>query len=41
VDDRVAFTMGDEDPLDVEAAANDYEELRKKAYDIGDQFKQV
>ena len=28
--------MGDEDPADVEAAANDYEELRKKAYNIGE-----
>lgn len=32
--------MGDEDPADVEAAAKDYEELRKKAYDIGGSFKQ-
>lgn len=32
--DTIAFQMGDERPEDVEAARIDYEELRKKAYDI-------
>jgi len=33
--------MGDEEPGDVEAAANDYEELRKKAYETSQSFKQT
>jgi len=33
VPDKIAFTMGDEEQEDVDAAANDYEELKKKAYD--------
>lgn len=41
IPDTVAFQMGDEDPEDVEAAANDYEELRKKAYSISGSFKQT
>jgi len=34
VPDTVAFQMGDEEPADVEAAAADYDELRKKAYSV-------
>jgi len=40
VPDTIAFTMGDEEEEDVLQAANDYEELRKKAYETGDSFKQ-
>lgn len=35
VPDKWAFTLGDEDPADVEAAAADYEELKQKAIDAG------
>ena len=41
IPDSVAFQMGDEEPGDVEAAANDYEELRKKAFETGQSFKQT